>query len=66
MPLKRGTSEDASGCMNDFVIMWEKVAQDCTSDPQTKESRNTATDGVVDEQMHEMREAYRQVIIPNV
>ncbi|KAG6949766.1 hypothetical protein JG688_00014490 [Phytophthora aleatoria] len=52
--------------LHDLVIEWEKIAQDTTSDPQTKETRNAATDGMVDEQMHEMRGAYRQVIIPNV
>ncbi|KAG3200827.1 hypothetical protein JG687_00015136 [Phytophthora cactorum] len=52
--------------LHDLVIEWEKIAQDTTSDPQTKETRNAATDGMVDEQMHEMRRAYRQVIIPNV
>ncbi|ETI47001.1 hypothetical protein F441_08660 [Phytophthora nicotianae CJ01A1] len=52
--------------LHELVIMWENIAQDNTNDPQTKETRNVAADGMVDEKMHEMREAYRQVIIPNV
>ncbi|EGZ17526.1 hypothetical protein PHYSODRAFT_545111 [Phytophthora sojae] len=52
--------------LHDLVLEWEKIAQDTASDPMAKESRQAATDGMIDEQMHQMRGAYRQVIKPNV
>ncbi|GMF31162.1 unnamed protein product [Phytophthora lilii] len=52
--------------LHELVIEWEQIAQSSTNDPKTKETMDAATDGMVDEQMHEMRGAYRQVTIPNV
>ncbi|OWZ02880.1 hypothetical protein PHMEG_00025485 [Phytophthora megakarya] len=52
--------------LHNLVLEWEQIAQNNSTDPMTKETMHGATDGMVDEQMHEMRGAYRQVTTPNV
>ncbi|KAL4110561.1 hypothetical protein PRIC1_002252 [Phytophthora ramorum] len=52
--------------LHKLTVEWERLTHGSAGDPDTRKTLDRAADGLVDGLMHEMREQYRQVVIPNV